>query len=367
MYILASLKGNVKCFSRKSTIENPQSVLWQKLTIGFKRASSIILLFMVKLLYCPHLNKPYTERMTIMITTHVIPCLNLKQIAESGQCFRMTPLAAKVLPEDADWGYRIISRKKGLTAWQKGPEICFECPKEDVDFWLTYFDADMDYQAVIDSVAPGDSYLLAAAAAGQGIRILRQDPWEMMVTFIISQQKTIPKIRELVEALCSSYGSALKDSSGSQEGETVNAFPSPNELAAATVEELLDLKLGYRAKYIHRLCQDAMSGYLDLNLLEEMEYESAMEYLTSFYGIGKKVANCVCLFGLHQIGAFPVDTWIEKILMNQYYDKRKYRRTPKNSLYDKIVKDAFGQYRGCAGIMQQYIFYFERLRSSKLS
>lgn len=302
-----------------------------------------------------------------MITTHLIPCLDLKQIAESGQCFRMVPLEKGAFPADADCGYKIISRGRGLKVWQKGPEVFFDCPEEDAAFWLAYFDADMDYQAVIDSVAPGDSYLMAAAAAGHGIRILRQDPWEMMVTFIISQQKTIPKIRELVEALCSSYGSVLEHSPGLQDGETWEAFPTPSELGRATLEDLQALKLGYRAKYIYRLCQDAMSGALDLGLMEQMGYEGAMEYLTGFYGIGKKVANCVCLFGLHQISAFPVDTWIEKILMNQYYDKGKYRRIPKNSLYDKIVRDAFGQYEGCAGVMQQYIFYFERMRNSKLS
>ena len=137
--------------------------------------------------------------------------------------------------------------------------------------------------------------------------------------------------------------------------------------AALELDELKELKLGYRAKYIYQLCQDAVSGALDLALLDTMDYGTALGYLTGFYGIGKKVANCVCLFGLHHIGAFPVDTWIEKILMAQYYDKRKYRRTPKTCLCDTIVKDVFGQYGGCAGVMQQYIFYYERLRNSKLS
>ena len=182
----------------------------------------------------------------------------------------------------------------------------------------------------------------------------------MIITFVISQQKTIPKIRELVEALSSAYGTQIALSPGSGNRETVWAFPSPEELSRATLEELQALKLGYRAKYIHRLCQDAVSGALDLSLLGSMGYEESMEYLTGFYGIGKKVANCVCLYGLHHISAFPVDTWIEKILMNQYYDEQKYCHTPKSSLWDQMVTDAFGQYHGCAGVMQQYIFHFER-------
>ena len=329
-----------------------------------------------------------------MITKYTISCLDLKQIAESGQCFRMNPLDR--LPQEADYGYRIISRGKLLDIWQKGQELTFDCAGEDLDFWLDYFDIAADYQDMINSVAPGNTYLAEAAQAGKGIRILKQDPWEMIITFVISQQKTIPKIRQLVEALCTSYGAPVSSSlingamvnhdpinaapgggihgkgpeafaAKTNTGQRLFSFPSPKELSRASLDELKELKLGYRAKYIYQLCQDAVSGALDLALLDTMDYGTALGYLTGFYGIGKKVANCVCLFGLHHIGAFPVDTWIEKILMAQYYDKRKYRRTPKTCLCDTIVKDVFGQYGGCAGVMQQYIFYYERLRNSKLS
>ena len=331
-----------------------------------------------------------------MITKYTISCLDLNQIAESGQCFRMNPLDRDRLPQEADYGYRIISRGKLLDIWQKGQELTFDCAGEDLDFWLDYFDIAADYQDMINSVAPGNTYLAEAAQAGKGIRILKQDPWEMIITFVISQQKTIPKIRQLVEALCTSYGAPVSSSlnngamvnhdpinaapgggihgkgpeafaAKTNTGQRLFSFPSPKELSRASLDELKELKLGYRAKYIYQLCQDAVSGALDLALLDTMDYGTALGYLTGFYGIGKKVANCVCLFGLHHIGAFPVDTWIEKILMAQYYDKRKYRRTPKTCLCDTIVKDVFGQYGGCAGVMQQYIFYYERLRNSKLS
>lgn len=304
-----------------------------------------------------------TERIgyVFMIHTDTIPCFDLKQIAESGQCFRMNALTEQALPKmqeetGPEYGYRVISRGKVLKVYQKGQEISFDCDEENLPFWIEYFDIGTDYQAMIDSVAEEDLYLTEAARAGSGIRILRQDPWEMIITFVISQQKTIPKIRELTEALCSAYGTLIDV----ENGQRLYAFPSPRELSAASLEELQELKLGYRAKYIHRLCQDAVSGELDLKQLTAMDYEEAMAYLTGFYGIGKKVANCVCLFGLHHIGAFPVDTWIEKILMTEYYDKRKYRRTPKTCLCDTIVKNVFGQYGGCAGVMQQYIFNFER-------
>ena len=262
-------------------------------------------------------------------------------------------------------GYTIVSRGRLLRVSQEGNRVSFDCPQEDLSAWLTYFDCATDYAAILTSVDPDDNYLRAAAAAGRGIRILRQDPWEMIITFVISQQKTIPCIRRLVEDISRRWGQKIAD--GDDKNSAVYSFPTPKELARASLEELLDLKLGYRAKYIHRLSQDAAAGALDLKKLETMEYGQAMEYLTGFYGIGKKVANCVCLFGLHHIEAFPVDTWIEKILLREYFSAKKYRRTPKNRLYDTILADHFGRYGGYAGVLQQYIFYYERLNQHKIS
>ena len=290
-----------------------------------------------------------------MVTVYNIPCFDLKQIAESGQCFRMRPLGAWEMPEGTESGYRVVSGGKVLVVWQKGEEVSFDCADEDMGFWLDYFDVETDYQGMIDLVSKEDAYLLAASKAGKGIRILRQDPWEMMITFVISQQKTIPKIRELVESLCRRYGTPVEvgnetcqdgrtgaqtECDSAQDEGTVWAFPGPEALGSASLEELQDLKLGYRAKYIHRLCRDAAAGDLDLERLKRMDYEEAMDYLTGFY---------------------------EKILMEQYYDEQKYRCTPRTCLCDTIVKDCFGMYSGCAGVMQQYIFYYERLRNSKLS
>lgn len=128
-----------------------------------------------------------------MTVSHTIPCFNLKQIAESGQCFRMNPLPPEILPKGADYGYRIISHGRILYVWQKKMEVFFDCDEMDTAFWLHYFDIDTDYQAIINSISPKDSYLTAASQAGSGIRILCQDPWEMIITFVISQQKTSPK------------------------------------------------------------------------------------------------------------------------------------------------------------------------------
>lgn len=284
-----------------------------------------------------------------MTTYHLqASCLDLEQIARSGQCFRMTPTG------DGVW--QIISRGKRLLASGQGESLQFICDEADLPYWKHYFDLERDYQAILRSICPQDAYLTAAAAAGAGIRILNQDPWEMIITFVISQQKTIPAIAALTEALCRRWGSRIETDAS----EPLYAFPTPDQLSQASLEELLNLKLGYRAKYIYRLSREAAQGILDLNLLSSLSYSEAMDYLTGFYGIGKKVANCICLFGLHHIDAFPVDTWIQKILEEHYFDPEKDKTIAKSRLYDQIIRRSFGSYDGYKGIIQQYIFFYER-------
>lgn len=275
--------------------------------------------------------------------TFTINYFDLQQIAESGQCFRMNKITRST--------YATISEGRYLEISQSGHTFTMNCPDEDIPFWQHYFDLDTDYEEFAASIRTKDTYLTEAAAAGKGIRILRQDVWEMIITFILSQQKTIPKIKEAVEALCCSYGTNHK---------SYYSFPSASQLSNVSLEDLKSLKLGYRAKYIHRICADCVSGLLDLNYLHTLSYQAAIDYLTSFYGIGIKVANCICLFGLHHVDAFPVDTWIEQIL-NLHYSKKKYDKLPKTKRYPAIIHDNFGMYRGYAGVMQQYIFYYERV------
>ncbi len=312
---------------------------------------------------------------------------DLRQIAGSGQCFRMTEIPAAI---DAESGtgltakqddgllsgrsctcseaqpkasaaaettaaYRIISGSRMAEAVQRGRRVLFRCGEDEFPYWEEYFDLKTDYGVYIASIDEKDSYLRAAAEAGSGIRILKQDLWEMIITFVISQQKAIPNIRALVEALCRNYGTRMED---------FYAFPAPGQLNGATLEELQALKLGYRAKYIKRICEDVCSGTLDLELLRQMDYTAAMAYLKGFYGIGEKVANCVCLFGLHHVEAFPVDTWIRKILIREYAcrcQKSTLERLPQTRRCEYLVRRYFARYKGYAGVMQQYMFYYERM------
>lgn len=137
---------------------------------------------------------------------------DLRQIAASGQCFRMT--------ETGPGQFFVVSKDHALTVSQDGESLSFSCPEEEFPFWENYFDLKADYGQYQASIDPEDSYLLAAAQAGRGIRILRQDPWEMIITFVISQQKTIPKIREAVERLSAMYGHPIP-------GPTVLFTPFP--------------------------------------------------------------------------------------------------------------------------------------------
>ena len=280
---------------------------------------------------------------------------SLREICQSGQCFRMRETAEKNT-------YELIAGDKYLKASQEGSIVNFFCSDmEFICYWVPYFDIDVDYGKYIQTVNPRDSYLNAAVQCGSGIRILHQDLWEMIITFIISQQKTIPAIRALVEALSEKYGTRYELSSG-----YYYAFPTPEELNHASLDELLALKLGYRAKYIKRTCEDVCSGKMDLDRLRGLNYSDSMEALLSCYGIGVKVANCICLFGLHHIDAFPVDTWIKKILLREYAPKSHCTgHVPETRLCEMLIEENFSKYPGFAGVLQQYIFFYEREFSRK--
>ena len=282
-------------------------------------------------------NLPAIETHTFP-NSHIISCLNLNlaQIAASGQCFRMLPVPEK----PGIWS--LISGTHYLEISGTPDGFFFDCPDEALPFWKQYFDLGTDYGSFIASIRADDAYLAAAADAGSGIRILRQDLWEMMITFLISQQKTIPKIREAVEALAKKYGAKRTAALSDGSIRTYYSFPSPEELASASLDDLLTLKLGYRAKYICAAARQVASGAVDLEAVRHMDYAHAKAELLRLTGVGIKVAECICLFALHHIDAFPVDTHIRQMLDAHY---------PKGF--------PLKRYKGFAGVMQQYAFYYE--------
>lgn len=257
--------------------------------------------------------------------------LSLQQICNSGQCFRMTNCA--------DSRYRLVASGRYLEIMQKGSSISFECTQEEYDtLWKDYFDLETDYAAVIAGIDQSDMYLSAAAEYGKGIRILRQDLWEMLVSFIISQNNNIWRIQDCIRKLCSRYGEKRISASGI----IYYCFPTPEALAALSLEELDACGLGYRSRYIRQTADSVHHGAFDIEALRSMDYGVARRELLKLHGVGVKVADCVCLFALHQTEAFPMDTHINKVMAAQYPAGFPFARYGKNS-----------------GILQQYIFYYD--------
>lgn len=264
---------------------------------------------------------------------------DIKQIAESGQCFRMNRLSAS----GDTIKYGLVAYGKYLEMTQISQDtVELSCTEEEFyTLWEDYFDLKYDYGTIIECLIAGeDAFLREAALYGKGIRVLKQEPFEAMISFIISQNKNIPAIKNCIEAICKSYGERIdsKDSDCSY-----YTFPSAQVLAQAVKEELRQLKTGYRDEYIIRASQSVHTNQIDLEQLKTKSFEESVNSLKKIHGIGEKVANCVALYGLHHIEGFPVDVWILRVL-KEIYD-------------NKFNKD---QYKGYAGIVQQYMFYYMR-------
>ena len=257
---------------------------------------------------------------------------SLREISISGQCFRMREIGS------ANDTFEIIAGDKRLLTAQKSDVISFDCTKDEFEkHWANYFDLQTDYEKIIGSIEKKDKYLQAAARSASGVRILRQDLFEMIITFIISQQNNIQRITKSIEKLCEAYGKKF-----GRGDDAYYAFPTAKKLASLSEDDLLLLGLGYRAKYIIKVANDIASGAFNLNPLKKMDYDDAKRELLSLYGVGEKVANCICLFALHHTEAFPIDTHIKQILDKNYPNGFPFKR-----------------YEGCAGILQQYMFYYD--------
>ena len=263
---------------------------------------------------------------------------DLPSIAVSGQCFRIHP------PKDNHWtvitGDHIL-RVRSLTIDDNGNGTYdFDCsPTEFYRIWVPYFDLETDYSVFISQIDPEDTYLTEAARYGAGLRILHQDLWEVIVSFIMSQRKSIPAIRSNVEKLCQNFGTEIE--------KGIFTFPSYEALAEASIDDFMRCGLGYRANYLHMICRLISEGvWAPRNITYPcLSDEQIVDQLKQLPGIGLKVANCISLFGLHRLSAFPRDTWINKIEEDNYGGLFPVERYPE-----------------CAGVMQQYMFFFERKR-----
>lgn len=266
----------------------------------------------------------------------------LEHIFESGQCFRWN--------SSSEGGYIGVAMGHVLEIRQQGPNVVLHpCTMEEFErVWRRYFDLDTDYGAIKHSLA-GDPTLDKAMEFGYGMRLLHQDPWECLISFIISANNRIPRIKGIIEQLSMRYGNQLE-----YKGRIYYDFPSPNELAGHTPDEICECRCGYRAPYIVETARIIASGEIDLEAIESMEYHEAHRALMKLPGVGPKVADCVLLFGMGKGEAFPVDVWIKRVVEQLYL--------PNASLKD-IKKWAYQRFGRLAGIAQQYLFYYIRENS----
>lgn len=265
---------------------------------------------------------------------HVSDDFDLNQIADSGQCFRWE--------RQSEVSYRIIHGGYCLYIESVGDlRFSLSCSEAEFDsVWHDYFDLAENYNEIRGRIdREKDPFLWTASEQKKGIRILRQSTWELLITFIISQNRSIPAIRRSVEALCELCGEEKSDC----RGKTYYSFPTPDALATLSGEQLKDCRLGYRCRFIHEAAVAVAEGRLDLDELRNVPEDEAFPTLMELPGVGIKVANCVSLFGLHNLNSFPRDIWVNRVLKNEYPDGYP-----------------FVQYSPYNGVFQQYMFAYYR-------
>lgn len=275
-----------------------------------------------------------------------IPFIDLAKVADSGQAFRI-----KVID---DSHIELVAYGRYLQVAKTGKDtFAFSCTEDEFNgIWKPYFDLDRDYQKIVKSIDKNDDYLLKASEFGKGIRILKQDIFETTISYIISQRRSIPSITTSVERISKLCGKKIKAPKLEEPFVTplekeYYAFPTPEELARLPFSELENTGVGYRAPYIARAAEGFKTGKLSPEALSTLSDDDLYKALTAMYGVGTKVANCIMLFAFARTGRFPVDVWIQRI-EDKYY----------NGHFDCTP------YPETAGIMQQFMFYYERRKDN---
>lgn len=281
-----------------------------------------------------------------MFTIKVGDDFLINQILECGQCFRYKKLD--------EMSYRVIAKGLVLHVKQDGQELQFDCDEEVYDdVWRDYFDMERDYVSVMDGLRKKDHYLKEAIMLCHGVRILQQDVFEMLITFILSQNKSIPQISVLVDRLAENYGEKIETDLNGLGGLELYSFPSSEQMQHATEEELRALKVGFRAPYIIDAVEKVVNGSVNLKRIHHMDTVDAREMLMSIKGVGRKVADCVLLFGCGKMDVFPIDVWVRRIMQATYFKDKQVSNS-------EMLDFAESYFEGVSGIAQQYLFYYAR-------
>jgi N-glycosylase/DNA lyase len=269
-----------------------------------------------------------------------------------GQVFRWDKLG--------DWWYG-VARDKVFRIRQEGEEI--EYANVDAKFVEHYFSLDEDLQKIADSINR-DLHIGKAIKEYWGLRLVRQDPWECLISYICATYKSIAAIKHMLNNMAQKFGEKTV-----LDGREFYTFPQCKKLAAATEQDLLGCGLGYRAKYVLSTSKKICQSNFDLESLRKLPYLEAKKILMEFRGVGAKVADCVLLFSLGKNEAFPVDVWVKRVILNHYGDKLAPELVEKLNMHESLSsgdyerlngfgRSYFGEY---AGYAQEYLYHYERV------
>lgn len=265
-----------------------------------------------------------------------------KHIFECGQCFRWKA-------ED-DGSYTGVAKGRVINVSREGNTVYLKNTNlEDFNkIWKSYFDLETDYAKIKNELKSMDEYLEKATEFGWGIRILRQDPWEMLISFIISSNNRIPMIQKAISNLSREYGTYI----GKFNGVDYCDFPTPEQLSKASIADIRACSTGFRDKYIKATTERVISENEDVYNYENLGTEDCRKKLMEFNGVGPKVCDCIALFGMQKYDTFPVDVWVKRVMQEFYVED--------DMSLPKIRKYAIDKFEDLSGFAQQYLFYYAR-------
>lgn len=269
----------------------------------------------------------------------------VKDIFECGQCFRWN--------EELDGSYTGIFEHNVLNVKEeKDIVITGICNGDIEDICKNYFDLDRNYEEIKETLSLIDDNMKESIRYGEGIRILNQDLWEMIISFIISANNNIPRIKGIIERMSAKYGQEIKF-----RGTSYYAFPTIDELSQASVKDLKDLGLGFRDRYVYETTKKIKEGKINLENLKQEPTNEVRKQLLTLTGVGPKVADCIMLSStLKRFDVFPVDVWVRRVMNDLYIHNEDETKVNKKQIQE-IARDKFG---ALEGIAQQYLFYWKR-------
>lgn len=272
---------------------------------------------------------------------------NLKDIFECGQCFRWN--------KETDESYTGIWKENVVNIKKDGNDYVFTGISKNnfEEEIIEYFDLNRNYEEIKKDLSKKDEYMENSIKYGEGIRILNQDLWETIISFIISANNNIPRIKGIIERLSASYGKKLE-----WKGREFYTFPTPEELKNVTVEEYRKLGLGFRDIRLYETTQKILNKEINLEeLCKNPNTEEVRESLLTLSGVGPKVADCILLFStLKRFEVFPIDVWVRRVINDLYLKEENEEKVNKKKI-ENLAKEKFGEW---AGLAQQYLFYWRR-------